>query len=271
MTSESLHQNRLDFGADDEEHVGGLKTWAPQQWPVSAGWQALVDQFLASSVGMQLAQFITSRLERGAVIFPAKPFWALELTPLAQVSVLILGQDPYHGAGQAQGLAFSVPPQVKMPPSLRNIMKEIERDPLLGSAISSSKGEASLVPWAQQGVLLLNTVLTVEEAQPASHANRGWEVLTDEIVQAVAKKEGPVVFMLWGRHAQSKIELIKSVQAGQASKGSKQLILTANHPSPLSAARKPHPFMGCGHFSLANAFLLKNGGQAIDWSMGFRK
>lgn len=275
MTSDSPQQNQLDFGADYVVHgaagLGGLKTWAPQQWPVSADWQVLVDQFLASSAGIQLAQFITSRLEQGAVIFPAKPFWALELTPLAQVSVFILGQDPYHGVGQAQGLAFSVPPQVKTPPSLRNIIKEIERDPLVGPAISSSKGEASLVSWAQQGVLLLNTVLTVEEAQPASHANQGWKVLTDEIVRAVAKKEGPVVFMLWGKHAQSKIELIKSVQAGLASKGSRQLILTANHPSPLSAARKPHPFMGCGHFSLANAFLIKNGGQAIDWSMALRK
>jgi uracil-DNA glycosylase len=248
-----------------------MKAWAPQQWPVSTDWQTMVDRFLASEPGLQLAQFITSRLEVGAIIYPAQPFWALELTPLSRVSVVILGQDPYHGAGQAQGLAFSVPSHTKTPPSLRNILKEIERDPLLTRTGSAAKNEASLVPWAQQGVLLLNTVLTVEAAQPASHAGKGWELLMDKLVQAIAKKDTPVVFMLWGKHAQSKIELIQSAQAEQKLKINPHMILTANHPSPLSAARKPHPFIGCGHFSAANEFLVKNGAKAIDWSVGLNK
>ena len=271
MPADQPHQPRLDFGSENEPGLRGLSAWAPQHWPVSADWQTLVDRFLASESGRQLAQFITSRLERGAVIYPTQPFWALELTPLLQVRVVILGQDPYHGAGQAQGLAFSVPSNTKTPPSLRNILKEIERDPLLERAGTAAKNETSLVPWAQQGVLLLNTVLTVEEAQPASHAGQGWEHMTDEIVRAIAKKDTPVVFMLWGKHAQSKINLIQSVQAEQKSKRNPHLILMANHPSPLSAARKPHPFVGCGHFSAANELLIKNGGKAIDWSVGLNK
>jgi len=271
MPSEKPHQPRLDFGAENEADMRGMRAWAPQQWPLSADWQALVDHFLASELGLQLAQFITSRLASGAIIYPTQPLWALELTPLSQVRVVILGQDPYHGAGQAQGLAFSVSPHTKTPPSLRNIFKEIERDPLLGRLSSAPKNEASLVPWAKQGVLLLNTVLTVEEAQPASHAGKGWELLTDKIVQTIAKKEAPVVFMLWGKHAQSKIDLIQSVQAEQKLKINPHLILTANHPSPLSAARKPYPFIGCGHFSAANEFLVKNGAKPIDWSAGLNK
>jgi len=271
MPADQSHQPRLDFGAENEADLRGMTAWAPQSWPVSADWQALVDHFLVSEAGLQLAQFITSRLGHGAVIYPARPFWALELTPLSQVSVVILGQDPYHGAGQAQGLAFSVPTHTKTPPSLRNILKEIERDPMLESAGSAVKNKASLVPWAQQGVLLLNTVLTVEEAQPASHAAQGWEQMTDEIVRAIARKRTPVVFMFWGKHAQSKINLIQSVQDEQKLKESPHLILTANHPSPLSAARKPHPFIGCGHFSAANEFLVKNGAKAIDWSVGLNK
>jgi uracil-DNA glycosylase len=168
-------------------------------------------------------------------------------------------------------LAFSVPPQTKSPPSLRNIFKEIERDPLLGRVSAAAKGGDPLMAWARQGVLLLNTVLTVEDGQPASHAGKGWEALTDEIVRAVAQKESPVVFMLWGKYAQSKIACIQSVQSAQKSKGKPHLILTANHPSPLSAARPPCPFVGCGHFSSANAFLIKNSAQAIDWKLGLRK
>jgi len=265
------HQPRLDFGAENDSNLRGMKAWAPQQWPVSDDWKALVDHFLASKPGQQLAQYITSRIEAGAVIYPAQPFWALELTPLSQVRVVILGQDPYHGAGQAQGLAFSVPPHTKPPPSLRNILKEIERDSLLAQASSSPRNETSLVSWAQQGVLLLNTVLTVEEALPASHAGQGWEKMTDEIVRVIAKKEEPVVFMLWGKHAQSKINLIQSVQAELKSTRNPHLILMANHPSPLSAARKPSPFLGCGHFGAANEYLVKNGMNAIDWSVGINK
>ena len=276
MPGDKTFQSGLDFGAEHEAAnktaPGGLTAWAPPQWAVASDWQALVNDFFASKAGLHLAKFMASRLDQGAVIYPAKPFWALELTALAQVKVMILGQDPYHGVGQAQGLAFSVPNHIKTPPSLRNMLKEIERDPALVRAATPNHGESSLVPWAQQGVLLLNTVLTVEAGQPASHAGKGWEELTDQIVQAVAKKAEPVVFMLWGKHAQSKIPLIESVQDGAGKSAErKHLILTANHPSPLSAMRKPQPFVGCGHFHLANEFLQKNGGNAIDWSVGFRK
>ena len=276
MPIDKSYQAGLDFGADDEAQnkvaLGGLSAGAPREGPVASDWQALVGDFLASKTGLDLAKFIASRLEQGAVIYPAQPFWALELTSLAEVKVVILGQDPYHGVGQAQGLAFSVRNHVKTPPSLRNMLKEIERDRSLVRAATPNRGEASLVPWAQQGVLLLNTVLTVEAGQPASHAGKGWEELTDKIVQAVVKKAEPIVFMLWGKHAQSKIPLIESAQAGSGKSAEcKHLILTANHPSPLSATRKPHPFLGCGHFHLANEFLQKNGANTIDWSVGLRK
>lgn len=277
MTStqtDKLRQTGLDFGQDNEPQrkpvEGALRAWTPQQWPVARDWQALIQKFLTSTEGQYLAQFVTSRLANGAVIYPAKPFWALELTPLARVSVVILGQDPYHGPDQAQGLAFSVPNHAKAPPSLQNIRKEIERDPLLDLSMSRKQHGASLLAWAHQGVLLLNTVLTVEDGQPASHAGKGWEALTDEIVQAVAQKAQPVVFMLWGKYAQSKIPLIESLQAAQ-SNSPKHLILTANHPSPLSATRTPNPFIGCGHFSAANRFIRQYGGDAIDWSVGLKK
>ena len=201
----------------------------------------------------------------GAVIYPPQPFRALALTPLARVRVVILGQDPYHGPGQAQGLAFSVAPGVKLPPSLRNIFKEIARDPVLESSALPASGDGSLVRWAQQGVLLLNTCLTVEESRPASHAQRGWEVLTDAIVRAVALNENPVVFMLWGAHAQSKQGLIAASAANVGRAETAHLVLTANHPSPLSAMRPPKPFLGCGHFGLANAFLRRHGCLPIAW------
>ena len=276
MPLDKSSQEGLDFGAGHEDQnkltPNALIAWTPQQWAVSSDWQALVFDFLASKTGLNLAEFVASRLTQGAVIYPEQPFWALELTSLAQVKVVILGQDPYHGEGQAQGLAFSVPNHVKTPPSLRNILKEIERDSSLVRAATPHQGEASLVSWAQQGVLLLNTVLTVEAGQPASHAGKGWEDLTNQIVEAVAKKAEPIVFMLWGKHAQSKIPLIESAQdVTGKSPGRKHLILTANHPSPLSATRKPHPFVGCGHFHLANEFLQKNGAHAVDWSTGIRK
>jgi uracil-DNA glycosylase len=276
MSADKSHQAGLDFGDENAElnrvAARGLAAWNPQQWPVASDWQALVADFLASETARQLGAFIASSLARGALIFPPQPFWALELTPLARVKVLVLGQDPYHGAGQAQGLAFSVARHVKTPPSLRNILKEIDRDPHIRGEASLRQSGVSLEPWAQQGVLLLNTVLTVEAGLPASHAGLGWETLTDDIVRAVAKKAEPVVFMLWGRHAQNKISLIESVQnESDPGHANRHLILTANHPSPLSATRKPHPFVGCGHFSEANEFFSKNGLCAVDWSVGLRK
>lgn len=213
----------------------------PADWPVAPDWRPLVDGFFASAAGQRLLAFLRERLDAGAVVFPPRPLRALELTPASEVRVVILGQDPYHGRGQAEGLAFSVAPGVALPPSLRNIFKELQRDlgtpppkfPLPGG---------SLVNWATHGVLLLNACLTVEEGRPASHAGKGWEVLTDSVIRQVSAGGHPVVFMLWGSHAQSKRALIDE---------SRHKVLLANHPSPLSALRPPLPFIGCGHFSQA--------------------
>lgn len=216
----------------------------PADWPVAPGWQPLVDEFFAGPAGQRLLGFLGERLGQGAVIFPPRPLRALELTPPEEVRVVILGQDPYHGRGQAEGLAFSVAPGVALPPSLRNIFKELERD--LGTAPPRfPEPGGSLVKWATHGVLLLNTCLTVEEGQPASHSGRGWEVLTDAVIRHVAEGERAVVFMLWGSHAQSKRSLIDA---------RRHKVLTANHPSPLSALRPPVPFIGCGHFGQARAW-----------------
>lgn len=218
-----------------------LQSANPAEWTVAPGWQALVAGFFASAQGQALRDFLQARLDAGAVVFPAQPLRALELTPPEQVRVVILGQDPYHGRGQAEGLAFSVQSGVAVPPSLRNIFKELQRD--LGTPPPPFPNPGgSLLKWAQNGVLLLNTCLTVEEAQPASHAGKGWEVLTDAIIRHVSAHAQPCVFMLWGAHAQSKRALIDA---------QRHCLLTANHPSPLSALRSPQPFIGCGHFSQA--------------------
>lgn len=223
--------------------AGQLHSADPGDWPVAPGWQALADRFFDSPAGLTLLAFLQQRLAARAVIFPPQPLRALELTPPEAVRVVILGQDPYHGRGQAEGLAFSVAPGVALPPSLRNIFKELQRDLALPPPPFPNPG-GSLVRWAQQGVLLLNTCLTVEEGRPASHAGKGWEVLTDAVIAQVCAGAEPVVFMLWGKHAQSKRALIDA---------SRHLVLCANHPSPLSASRPPAPFIGCGHFSQARA------------------
>jgi uracil-DNA glycosylase len=218
-----------------------LQSVDPAQWAVAPEWRPLVDGFFASPQGVGLRTFLAQRLAAGASIFPPKPLRALELTPAEQVRVVILGQDPYHGRGQAEGLAFSVAPGVALPPSLRNIFKELQRDLGEPFPVFPSPG-GSLVRWARKGVLLLNTCLTVEEGQPASHSGRGWEHLTDAIIGHVCQSARPTVFMLWGAHAQGKRALIDQ---------GRHLVLTANHPSPLSALRPPLPFIGCGHFSHA--------------------
>lgn len=220
-----------------------------------ADWAPLVRAWSASRDGRALHDFITARQAAQVVIYPAEPFRALHLTPRAAVRVVILGQDPYHGAGQAEGLAFSVPAAVKPPPSLRNLLDEISRS--LGVPRPPS---GHLGGWAAQGVLLLNTVLTVEDGTPAAHAGRGWESLTDALIQAVAADPGDKVFLLWGAHAQAKRALI------DAAGGSRHRVLLANHPSPLSARRPPLPFIGCGHFSQVREFLAAQGTPAIDWS-----
>ena len=221
----------------------------PADWPVAPGWQALVDDFFTGAVGVKLLGFLRERLEAGAVIFPPQPLRALELTSPEQVRVVILGQDPYHGRGQGEGLAFSVAPGVPLPPSLRNIFKELQRDLGTPPPTFPSPG-GSLVEWAAGGVLLLNTCLTVEEGQAASHAKRGWETLTDAVIRHVGAGERGVVFMLWGAHAQSKQVLIDA---------SRHCVLVANHPSPLSALRPPLPFMGCGHFGKARHWTERHG------------
>jgi uracil-DNA glycosylase len=204
----------------------------------------LTDDFFNSPAGVGLLAFLDDRLANQAVIFPPQPLRALALTPPEAVRVVILGQDPYHGRGQAEGLAFSVAPGTPLPPSLRNIFKEIQRDLGTPPPVFPVPG-GSLVKWAENGVLLLNTCLTVEEGRPASHAKRGWEQLTDAVIRHVSEHQQDVVFMLWGAHAQGKQVLIDAIR---------HKILLANHPSPLSALRPPMPFIGCGHFSVARAW-----------------
>ena len=220
---------------------------------ITGRWRSLHDAFRASERGVALTAFLEHRRAAGATIYPPTPLRALELTPFDSVHVVILGQDPYHGAGQAHGLAFSVPDGVRPPPSLRNIFLELQRD--CGCAVPAS---GNLERWARQGVLLLNAVLTVEEGTPGSHAGRGWEAFTDALVDALARDARPKVFLLWGAHAQQKRALIDAAGRGHC-------VLVANHPSPLSARRPPLPFLGCGHFTQANAFLARQGRGSIDW------
>jgi uracil-DNA glycosylase len=236
-----------------------LTDWNPSQWPIDPSWAPVVQNFLASQPGQKLGQFIKQRLAEGAVIYPSHPLRALELTSLSAVKVVILGQDPYHGPNQAHGLAFSVRHGNRIPPSLRNIFKEIDRGAAqaeVDSTPSSGVRSGSLEAWARQGVLLLNTCLTVEDDAPASHTKQGWEALTDTLIQAVAESKRAVVFMLWGAHAQAKRNMIMG----------EHLVLTANHPSPLSANRPPRPFLGCGHFAIANAWLRARDHKVINWS-----
>jgi len=247
-----MAQQGFDWGA---QSVPSLTAWPPELDGLSSGWREPVAAFLASATGQALSARLQAALAGGAVVYPPEPFRALTLTALEDVRVVILGQDPYHGPGQAEGLAFSVAPGVKLPPSLRNIFKELQRS--LGASMPV---DGSLVRWARQGVLLLNTSLTVEEGQPASHARWGWEVLTDKLVGLVAAKTRPVVFMLWGGHAQAKRALIE-----QLAPDGRHLVLQANHPSPLSALRPPQPFIGCDHFLQVQRFLQSTGQKTVDW------
>jgi uracil-DNA glycosylase len=223
-----------------------LQAWDPQHWPVAPDWRPVIDAFLASPQGQRLGDFLRARLAAGATVFPPQPFRALELTPLSAVRIVILGQDPYHGRGQAQGLAFSVAPGVRLPPSLRNIFKELGVAPAHGS----------LIEWAQRGVLLLNTCLTVEEGHAASHARQGWEALTDALLARVAATASPCVYFLWGAHAHAKASLIR---AEAAAHDRDVLVIESNHPSPLSASRGPVPFLGSGQFGQARRWLFERG------------
>lgn len=214
-----------------------------------ADWVPVVEAWRASQAGQALVAHVEQRRAAGATIYPADPLRALRLTPLADVRVVILGQDPYHGPGQAEGLAFSVPAGTKLPPSLRNIFVELQRE--FGGLLPT---HGHLGAWARQGVLLLNASLTVEDGQAASHAKRGWEPLTDALIEAVARQPRRVAFLLWGAHAQAKAPLIEQAAPGR------HLLLCANHPSPLSARRPPQPFIGCGHWGA-----LRDAGVQIDW------
>ncbi len=201
---------------------------------------------------IKLRDFLVTRKQHQAVMYPPGPqiFNALNSTPFESVRVVILGQDPYHGPGQAHGLCFSVLPGVKIPPSLANIYREIESD--LGTPRASN---GCLQSWAEQGVLLLNAVLTVERGQAGSHQGKGWELFTDNVVQFLNDKRQNLVFMLWGSYAMKKGAVINP---------RKHLVLKAPHPSPLSAHRG---FLGCKHFSHANAYLQEHGIEPIDWSV----
>ena len=226
----------------------------PNSDAVPESWRPALAPVLASAKSRALGAFLRTEEAAGKAIYPPRGtrLAALELTALADVKVVILGQDPYHGAGQAHGLSFSVHDGVKVPPSLANIYNELTADLGLARPLSGN-----LTPWARQGVLLLNAVLTVEDSKPASHQGKGWEEITDAVVAAVAAKPEPCVFLLWGSHAQRKAASVSGLGPD-----SRHLILTAPHPSPLSAHRG---FLGCQHFSQANAFLEARGRGAVDW------
>ena len=221
---------------------------------VPESWRPVLDPVLASPECRRLGGWLRAEEEAGKTIYPPRGqrLRALELTPLEAVKVVILGQDPYHGPGQAHGLCFSVPQGVRVPPSLVNIYQELEAD--LGVA---RREHGDLEHWARQGVLLLNTSLTVEAGRAGSHAGCGWEWITDAIVAAVAAREEPSVFILWGSHARKKAQGVPELARNE-----RHLVLTSAHPSPLSAYAG---FFGSKPFSKANAFLETNGRGAIDW------
>jgi uracil-DNA glycosylase len=217
-------------------------------------WLPLLQRWAKSEHGQKTLRAVDERVAAGAAVYPPQVFRALELTPMAQTRVVILGQDPYHRERQAEGLAFSVQAGMPKPPSLRNIFTELQRDlglpfPALGT----------LVPWAQQGVLLLNTSLTVEDGDPGSHSKLGWQVLTSAIVASLQRDPAPKVFLLWGTHAHKVLPADK--------RRPQHLVLESNHPSPLAATKPPLPFIGSGHFGATNRFLAARGRGPVDWQL----
>lgn len=219
-------------------------------------WAEPLKALFASPVMADLRAFLLARKAAGARVFPrgSEYFRALDLTPLGQVRVVILGQDPYHGEGQAHGLCFSVQAGVRPPPSLMNIYKEMKAD--LGL---DPPRHGNLTHWAEQGVLLLNSVLTVEMGQAAAHQGKGWEKFTDAVIALVAEQPRPIVFILWGAYAQKKAAFVRDV-----SQGGRHLVIKSAHPSPLSAH---NGFFGSRPFSRANAFLRDHGEPEIDWKL----
>lgn len=215
-------------------------------------WKSRVGDYLQRPAMQELAAFLRARKALGRTIYPrgGDMFAALDATPFEAVRVVILGQDPYHGPGQAHGLCFSVPPGTDVPPSLANIFKEIEAD--LGLPRPT---HGYLRAWAERGVLLLNSVLTTEQGTPGAHAGKGWEGFTDHVIERLATEREGLVFLLWGSYAQAKGKVIDP---------RRHCVLRAPHPSPLSAHRG---FFGCGHFSKANRYLAGRGQAQIDWSL----
>jgi len=215
---------------------------------LEGSWKAVLQEEMEAAYFIQLMQFLDTEKSKNKIIHPAEKdiFSALLYTPFEQVKVVLLGQDPYHGFGQAHGLCFSVQDGVKIPPSLRNIYKELHQD--IGKEIPTN---GNLTHWAKQGILMLNTTLTVEENKPMSHANMGWEKFTNAIIRKISEQKKGILFLLWGKHAQSKIPLIDTT---------KHIILQAAHPSPLSAYQG---FFGCKHFSKTNRYLQQQGQDPI--------
>lgn len=215
-------------------------------------WKLKLEEEFRKNYMVELRGFLKGEYGRGKAIYPARSqyFLAFDLTPFDQVKVVILGQDPYHGPGQAHGLCFSVRQGVVPPPSLVNIYQELKSD----MGIDNGK-HGDLTHWAKQGVLLLNSVLTVERGLAASHRDRGWEKLTDRVIELLNDREQPLVFMLWGSYAQKKADFVNT---------DRHLVLKSPHPSPLSAHRG---FFGCRHFSKANDFLIENKMIPIDWEL----
>lgn len=220
---------------------------------LESSWKlALADSFFSPYM-INLRQFLAEQKQQGKTIYPSASeyFNALNTTPLSEVKVVILGQDPYHGVGQAHGLCFSVQKGVAVPPSLRNIYRELQTD-----VSAQLVNHGNLTAWAEQGILLLNSVLTVEAGLAASHQGRGWELFTDDVIKVINDQCNHVVFLLWGSYAQKK---------GQHIDTQKHLVLKATHPSPMAANRGG--FFGCKHFSLTNAYLIEQGIQPINWQL----
>jgi uracil-DNA glycosylase len=233
--------------------TAGLVSSTPVNPQMDPSWLDAVGDELETPVMQSLRSFLMGEVASGRGFFPPAPlvFNALRLTPLDHVRVVILGQDPYHGPGQAMGLSFSVPHGVEQPPSLRNIFGELRNDLGLEPPVTGD-----LTPWAERGVLLLNSVLTVAPRSAASHAGKGWEPFTDRVISELSARSDGIVFLLWGRYAQQKGSIVDT---------SRHHVLRAAHPSPLSAH---NGFFGCRHFSQANAFLTASGREEVDWRLG---
>jgi len=224
---------------------------SPDKVNIEASWKELLQKEFEQPYFDKLSNYLHKAKQAGKVIYPPGKliFNAFELTPLEKLRVVVLGQDPYHGPGEAMGLSFSVPPTVRIPPSLKNIYKEINRD--LGLPIPT---HGDLTKWAEQGVLLLNAMLTVEHKSAGSHRKIGWQNFTDAVIRLISESQEGIVFLLWGNFAKSKKELIDT---------SKHHVLTAAHPSPLAR----NAFNDCKHFSKTNTFLRNSGKKEIDWSI----